>query len=52
MLLFKFKSYENCFNSKNTEMLFTYNNKNYVINLKFDKQSSYNLFYPLSEKEF
>ena len=51
MLSFKFKSYKKCFDSKNAEMLFTYENENYVINLKFDKKSSYDFLYALSEKE-
>ena len=51
MLLFKFKSYENCFDSKNAEMLFTHENENHVINLKLDKKSSYDFFYALSKKE-
>ena len=45
MLSFKFKLYENCFDSKNAEMLFTYENENYVINLKFNKKLSYDSFY-------
>ena len=52
MLSFKFKSYENCFDSKNAEMLFTYKDKNYVIDLKLDKKSSYDFLYALSKKEF
>ena len=52
MLLFKLKSYENCFDSKNAEMLFTHENENHVINLKFDKKSSYNFLYALLKKEF
>ena len=52
MLLFKFKSYENCFDSKNAEMLFTNKNENHVIDLKFDKKSSYNLLYTLLKKKF
>ena len=51
MLLFKLKSYENCFDSKNAEMLFIHENENHVINLKFDKKSSYDFLYALSEKE-
>ena len=51
MLSFKFKSYKNCFDSKNAEMLFTYENENHVINLKFDKKSLYDFLYALSEKE-
>ena len=52
MLSFKFKLYENCFDLKNAKMLFIYENKNHVINLKFDKKSSYDSFYALSEKSF
>ena len=51
MLSFKLKSYENYFDSKNAKMLFTHENKNHVINLKFDKKSSYNFLYALLEKE-
>ena len=51
MLSFELKSYENCFDSKNAEMLFTHENKNHVIDLKFDKKSSYDLFYAFSEKK-
>ena len=52
MLSFKFNSYENCFDSKNAKMFFTYKNENYVINLKFDKKSSYDFLYALLKKEF
>ena len=52
ILLFKLKSYENCFDSKNAEMLFTHENENHVIDLKLDKKSSYDLLYALSKKEF
>ena len=51
MFLFKLKSYENCFDSKNAEMLFTHENENHVINLKFEKKSLYNLFYAFSKKK-
>ena len=51
MLSFKFKSYENCFDSKNTKMLFTHENENYVINLKLNKKSSYDFFYAFSKKK-
>ena len=51
MLSFKLKSYKDCFDSKNAKMFFTYKNENYVINLKFDKKSSYDLLYALSEKK-
>ena len=46
------KLYENCFDSKNAKMLFTHENENYVINLKFEKKSLYDLFYAFSKKEF
>ena len=52
VLLFKFKLYKNCFNSKNAKMFFTHENENHVINLKFDKKSSYDFLYAFSEKEF
>ena len=52
MLLFKLKSYENCFDSKNAEILFTHKNENHVIDLKLNKKSSYNFLYALSEKKF
>ena len=49
---FELKLYENYFDSKNAEMLFTHKNKNYVINLKFKKELLYNSFYALSKKKF
>ena len=52
MLLFKLKSYKDCFDSKNAKMLFIHENENHVINLKFDKKSSYNFLYALLKKEF
>ena len=51
MLSFKFKLYKNCFNSKNAKMLFIYKNKNHVIDLKFDKKSSYDFLYALLKKK-
>ena len=51
MLSFELKSYEDCFDSKNAEMLFIYKNENHVIDLKFNKKSSYDLLYALSEKK-
>ena len=33
-------------------MLFTHENKNHVIDLKFDKKSLYDFLYALSEKNF
>ena len=52
MFSFELKSYEDCFNSKNAEMLFTHENENHVIDLKFEKESLYDSFYALSKKEF
>ena len=52
MLSFKFKSYKNCFDLKNAEMLFIYKNKNHVMDLKFNKKLSYDLLYALSKKDF
>ena len=52
VLLFKLKSYEDCFDSKNAEMFSTYENENHVIDLKFDKKSSYDLLYAFSKKKF
>ena len=52
VLLFKLKLYKNCFDSKNAEMLFTHENENHIINLKFDKKSSYDFLYAFSKKEF
>ena len=50
--LFEFlKSYENCFDSKNAEILFEHENKNHVIDLMLDAESSYESFYTLSEIE-
>ena len=49
---FELKLYENCFDSKNAEMFLTHENENYVINLKFEKELSYDSFYALSKKEF
>ena len=51
MLLFELKSYKNCFDSKNAEMLSTHENENHVIDLKLDKKSLYNFLYTLSEKK-
>ena len=52
MFSFELKSYEDCFDSKNAKMLFTYENKNHVIDLKSEKESSYDSFYALSKKKF
>ena len=46
------KSYENCFDSKNAETLFEHENKNHVIDLMLDAESSYESLYILSEIEF
>ena len=51
MLSLELKSYKDHFDSKNAEIFFIYENKNHVINLKFDKKSSYDFLYALSEKE-
>ena len=51
VLSFKLKSYKNCFDSKNAEMLFIHENENHVIDLKLDKKSSYDSLYALSEKK-
>ena len=52
MISLKLKSYENCFDSKNAEMLFTHKNENHeIIDLKFEKKSLYDLLYALSKKE-
>ena len=45
------KNYENCFDFKNTKIFFEHENKNHVINLIFDAESSYESFYILSEIE-
>ena len=45
------KSYENCFDSKNAKMFLTHENENHVINLKFEKESSYDSLYALSKKK-
>ena len=51
MFSLKFKLYKNCFDSKNTEMLFTYKNENHVINLKLDKKLLYDSLYALLKKK-
>ena len=48
---FKLKLYEDCFDSKNAEMFFTHENKNHVINLKFEKELLYDSLYALSKKK-
>ena len=52
MFLFKLKLYKNCFDSKNAKMFFIHENENYVINLKFDKEFSYDFFYAFLKKKF
>ena len=52
MFSFELKLYENCFNLKNAKMLLTHENENHVINLKFNKESSYDLLYAFSKKKF
>ena len=52
MLSFELKLYEDCFNSKNAEMLFTHENENHVIDLKFEKKSLYDSLYAFSKKKF
>ena len=51
MFSFKLKLYKDCFNSKNAEMFLTHENENHVINLKFEKKSSYNSLYALLKKK-
>ena len=53
MFSFKLKSYKNCFDLKNAEIFLTYENENYIIDLKFEKKNqSYDLFYAFSKKKF
>ena len=50
---FKLKLYKDYFDLKNAKMLFTHENKNYVINLKVEKKkSSYDSLYAFSKKKF
>ena len=51
MFSLKLKSYKDCFDSKNAEMLLTHENKNHVIDLKSEKKSSYDSLYALSKKK-
>ena len=51
MFSFKLKLYENYFDSKNAEMFFTHEDENHVINLKSEKESSYDSLYAFSKKE-
>ena len=51
MFSLKLKLYENCFDSKNAEMLCTHENENHVINLKFEKESSYDSLYAFLKKK-
>ena len=46
------KSYEDCFNSKNTKTLLEYENKNHVIDSIFDAKPLYKSLYILSEIKF
>ena len=45
------ESYKNCFDFKNTKILFEHKNENYVINLIFDPKPSYESFYTFFEIE-
>ena len=51
-LLELLKNYENCFDFKNAETFFEHENKNYVINLMFGAELSYEPLYILFETEF
>ena len=51
MFSLELKLYEDYFDLKNTKILFTHKNENYIINLKFKKESSYDSFYALSKKK-
>ena len=51
MFSFELKLYEDYFNSKNAKIFSMHENKDYVINLKFKKESLYDSFYALSKKE-
>ena len=51
MFSLELKSYENYFNLKNAEILFTHKNENHIINLKFEKESLYDSFYAFSKKK-
>ena len=51
--LFEFlKSYKNCFDFKNAEILFEYENENHVIDLMFGAKPLYESLYILFETEF
>ena len=50
-LLNVFYNYKNCFDLKNIEMFFEYNNTNYIINLLFEIKLLYNSLYALFEKK-
>ncbi len=50
-LLNIFYNYKNCFDLKNIEMFFEYNNTNYIINLLFEIKLLYNSLYALFEKK-
>ena len=51
MFLFELKLYKNYFDLKNAEIFLTHENKNHVINLKFNKNLLYDLLYAFSKKE-
>ena len=51
MFSLKLKLYKNCFDSKNAKIFFTHENENHVIDLKFEKESSYDSFYAFSKKK-
>ena len=46
------KNYKNCFDFKNAETFFEYENKNHIINLLSSAKLSYKLFYIFFETEF
>ena len=46
------KNYKNCFDFKNAETLFAYENKNHIIDLIFDAKPLYESLYILFETEF
>ena len=52
MFSLKLKSYKDCFDLKNAEMLFTHENEDHVIDFKFEKKLSNDSFYAFSKKNF
>ena len=52
MFSFKLKLYEDCFDSKNAEIFLMHKNENYIIDLKLEKKSSYDLLYAFLKKKF